>query len=480
MLKLLVYGAGKRGKFLIDHVKNLYDIVWIDKNESKWETVYNGVRIQSPSAIKNVDTNEKFVITLANECDRSDIRHMLCEDYGFLEDNEEHYLDILKNGVTERFFKEAVIPECMTMCGERTTVFSYLYSNGFGGIEVWSRLICKEFLLHNQQAFVLTNADDFNFLGEIANNRLLIEYEHQNPYEISKVNKLVDFVCNHLPCTLVTSQPDEILVSCAFLKQLFGDKLTVIAGIRGGSESIYDDYYALRDCVDHFVCVSSDISSAMISRGVPEGNVHTMICPVTHPDKFDRSYPDGKDIPIRLGFAGRIEIEQKRMDLMKKLICLLEKSRVNYSFDIAGDGSYKNEMELFVKEMGIADRVHFPGLLSQKEISAFWTNHDVCVNIADLEGRSRMIAEAMAHGAVPVVTRVSGTNDDIHEGENGFTVDIGDYEALADKIKYLDDNRELLPIMGEKAYKELEPKCDYEKHYQWWENLLDEIWNKDE
>ena len=65
--------------------------------------------------------------------------------------------------------------------------------------------------------------------------------------------------------------------------------------------------------------------------------------------------------PIRIGYAGRMEIEQKRMDPLMKLIFELEENNVNYSFNIAGDGTYKEHMISVINEKGFNSRVNFLG-----------------------------------------------------------------------------------------------------------------------
>ncbi len=78
----------------------------------------------------------------------------------------------------------------------------------------------------------------------------------------------------------------------------------------------------------------------------------------------------------------------------------------------------------------------------------------------------------MANGVVPIVTDTSGAKDDIRDGENGYIVAIGDYKAIADKVAKLEQNRDLLPDMGMKAYIELKGKCSMDKHYQFWKEVM--------
>lgn len=56
--------------------------------------------------------------------------------------------------------------------------------------------------------------------------------------------------------------------------------------------------------------------------------------------------------------------------------------------------------------------------------------------------------QALATGLSVIATRHSGFSDQIKDGKNGFLVDEGDYQALAEKILYMMDHPELWPQFG--------------------------------
>ena len=105
-------------------------------------------------------------------------------------------------------------------------------------------------------------------------------------------------------------------------------------------------------------------------------------------EKMKRIYTTDVCLPVRIGYAGRIVVTQKRMDLMLKVIEKLEERKVPYIFEIAGDGSYIGQMKERVIASGWGERVRFVGLLPRERIPEFWRRQDIYVNIADSEGRS--------------------------------------------------------------------------------------------
>lgn len=80
---------------------------------------------------------------------------------------------------------------------------------------------------------------------------------------------------------------------------------------------------------------------------------------------------------------------------------------------------------------------------------------------ASLTGKIRMTTaalQALATGMPVIATRHSGFPDLVQDGESGFLVAEGDYEALAEKILYMIDHPELWPSFGRAGRRHIEEK----------------------
>jgi hypothetical protein len=84
--------------------------------------------------------------------------------------------------------------------------------------------------------------------------------------------------------------------------------------------------------------------------------------------------------------------------------------------------------------------------------------------------------EAMAHGCVPVVTRVSGIADTIQLGVNGSYVEVGDLSGLAAAIERLDADRDSLAMQGRRAH-EGSAVHSNEAYSRWFTELCEDVWN---
>ena len=250
--------------------------------------------------------------------------------------------------------------------------------------------------------------------------------------------------------------------------------IKVISVIHNSHESVYREYMEFKECSDLYIGVSLDIKNDMVQKGILSEKMYTMTCPFPCEKILSRNYSSIGN-PICIGYAGRMdgmEHSQKRMDLLLKLLEVLEKRNVNYKFEFAGDGEVRHDMEKFVHSNNLDKRVVFLGKLKCREIAAFWKKQDICVNMADYEGRSLSIIEAMGNGVVPVVTATSGVREDISDGINGYIIPLGQYQIMADRIEYLAQHKDQLVKMGKLAHDGIYPKSLMEPHLNFWETIL--------
>ena len=96
--------------------------------------------------------------------------------------------------------------------------------------------------------------------------------------------------------------------------------------------------------------------------------------------------------------------------------------------------------------LGIADRVHVVTALGNA--IPLLRHLDAGVLCSETEGLSNAVLEYMACSLPVVATRVGGNPDLVEDGENGFLVDVGDVDALTDRIGRLAADRDLAARLG--------------------------------
>lgn len=462
--RIVLYGAGKIGKEAASLLKSNGENVecYIDKNEQKHGKVINGLVVRYLEEVQLIGECIVYVTTV------KDITHIIKDlvSVGVKKENVILY-DLFRIQYLTKLCNRA---ENSTDVTEKKHILFDCYNGlGLGGIEEWTKQITTLLCEKDYKAQIIYSGE------KKAQNEGLIYVDVVEKDLIYDICKVVDSLIKSGCGMIVTSQPDDVLRAACVMK-LMGIDIRIICTIHGGTESNYERYPMYRQFVDAYVGVSEDICQELVKRGIDERKVYHMTCPVKLMKKGkSRTYTMNSQNPINIGYAGRIEIEQKRMDLLLELIFDLQKDNVNYHMNIAGEGSYKEHMESMIKEKGLDSKVDFWGRIDRNRISSFWQHNDICVNVADYEGRSISIMEAMVNAAVPIVTKTSGVKEDIHNGINGFYVDIGDYKKIEQYIVYLDENRMELSRFGENARKEMEEKCDMDKHIGFWCELLEQV-----
>jgi glycosyltransferase involved in cell wall biosynthesis len=159
------------------------------------------------------------------------------------------------------------------------------------------------------------------------------------------------------------------------------------------------------------------------------------------------------DRPLTIGYVGRMVQEQKRVMDFVPLVRELAHRDVPFQLQIIGDGPDRSELERQLKATGLAEHVEFAGWLSPEKVKARLRTMDVFLLLSEYEGLPVALLEAMAHGVVPVVTRIeSGNTQLVRDGENGFVLPIGDTASFAARLASLASDREMLTALGRAAW----------------------------
>lgn len=114
-----------------------------------------------------------------------------------------------------------------------------------------------------------------------------------------------------------------------------------------------------------------------------------------------------------------------------------------------GSDEYKRQMYDLINQLGIRDRCIFLG--NQTDVARVYSACDLTVMPSLFEGTPNAVLESLACGVPVVATRVSDNAYLVPEGRVGFTVPLGDEEALAERIYRLLSEKELRDAMGQEA-----------------------------
>ncbi len=148
--------------------------------------------------------------------------------------------------------------------------------------------------------------------------------------------------------------------------------------------------------------------------------------------------PRFREDPLRLLLVGNIEARKGILEAVKALACSnIEDAELYIVGDRNFDRGYLNKVEGCIGELGLEERVHITGRLSDAELAAEYSRADVFLLPSYWEGYGMATAEAMARG-LPVISTTAGAIPDmIEDGISGLLVDPGDWRALGECIRRL-------------------------------------------
>jgi glycosyltransferase involved in cell wall biosynthesis len=104
---------------------------------------------------------------------------------------------------------------------------------------------------------------------------------------------------------------------------------------------------------------------------------------------------------------------------------------------IAGNGPDRAALGALASKLGIADRVRFPGVLTQDELRHYYGAADALVLASSREGWANVLLESMACGTPVVATDVGGTSEVVTTPEAGVLVGHRTPDALAHAVRQL-------------------------------------------
>jgi len=240
-----------------------------------------------------------------------------------------------------------------------------------------------------------------------------------------------------------------------WIKRLFG----ITYSFTGHANDIFcpkpDQRVTLGDLVGEasFVVAVSDFGANWLRRGFPEAadKVHRVYNGLDL-STFRPSIPGSK--PVRLLSVGRL-IEKKGFVFLVEACRILSSSGLNFTCEIVGEGPERHRLEELIRAYRLSDQVRLTGakpqteivdLLGRSSLFVFPAIHD---SSGDSDNLPTVLIEAMASRLPIIATGIAGIPEIVRHNENGILIQEKDAAQLANAIRLLADNRELLEKYGQ-------------------------------
>ncbi|MBX9889404.1 MAG: glycosyltransferase [Flavobacteriaceae bacterium] len=170
-------------------------------------------------------------------------------------------------------------------------------------------------------------------------------------------------------------------------------------------------------------------------------------------------------------FVGRLNILQKRVDLLLEIWKDLHQKLPEWKFWIVGEGEDQYFMENYCKENNL-NRVTFFGKDNPNE---FYKKAKIFHMTSAFEGFGNVLVEAQSYGCVPVLfNSYAAAQDIITHNENGMLVPPFNSNEYVQTTTALINNPEKLSQMALNGYENVN-RFSYEETYKKWEEVFNSL-----
>lgn len=161
----------------------------------------------------------------------------------------------------------------------------------------------------------------------------------------------------------------------------------------------------------------------------------------------------GKQILLTVGHVS----ERKAQDVVIRALPQMVRRCPNVVYLMAGLPTRRTELTQLAQNLGVADHIRFAGVVSDEQLPLYYNLCDLFVLVSRqgkdgaVEGYGIVVIEAALCGKPAVVSKGSGLQEAVHDGETGLTVAPEAVNETADAVLCLLEDSALRHRLGQQA-----------------------------
>lgn len=200
------------------------------------------------------------------------------------------------------------------------------------------------------------------------------------------------------------------------------------------------------------------------------GNLRNM-CVIPNARTFEVNQPATLEAK-KVVAVGRLN-HQKGFDRLIYAWSIVDNVVSGWKLQIVGDGELRKQLQYNIRELGLSNQINIGR--AEKDMMSVYKDASILAMSSRYEGLPMVLLEAQAAG-LPIVSFdcKCGPKDVIENGVDGFLVEDGDIEQLAQKLVVLMQDANLRKQMGSAAYAHSE-RYSEERIMKQWTDLFDEV-----
>lgn len=227
-----------------------------------------------------------------------------------------------------------------------------------------------------------------------------------------------------------------------FLKDRFGDKITMFLHSHGTDVRLLTSYYMIylffKPVINKFKRWS--VVSNYLKRLILERDIYIAdkidVIPLPNDEKL--FYPDSNiaEDPDLILSVSRLTV-QKKLDVFIKAMAILKAEFPKLRAEIYGEGPEKQKLLSLIEENQLTEKVKILNPVSQEKLREIYNKAAIVVLNSVDEGFGLSLTEAMLCRRPVIGTDSGGITDIIDENRTGLLVEEDSPESLAEALKKL-------------------------------------------
>ena len=325
-------------------------------------------------------------------------------------------------------------------------IMHLLASGGTGGIET----LCRDYAQysHHENTFVfLWGKDDARYLEMKENGADVIQLNASKKH-LFRMLKQIDDIRKSKQIQIVVAHhaaPMEYVYLIWAKKRLDSDIKTIIyahgnavvmwRANRKGAAIRKKILMAAIKHADQIIAVSKSVKRSLeqyfdVSKGKIDVVYNGVDLRRFRPEEISKRRTNC----VQFIYVGRL-IEEKGVQFTLKALSELP-SELKWSFQIVGDGPYRETLKAYCNQLGLKDKVCFLG--TRQDVPDLLSRADVFIHMPVCEeGFGITIIEAMAMGLLCICSDNGAIPEIIHNQNNGLLVESGNIRQLTLCLEYV-------------------------------------------
>lgn len=298
-----------------------------------------------------------------------------------------------------------------------------------GGLETWVSNLYHELNEKNISTKIVNVTTPFDGLMyvepefyKIDENDILDIQEKKKI--ILKIGEIIRLLKVSQPKLIIDNGNIETLLALDFLKKQYDLTIPTIHIVHSNHEAFFLRCDIFKDVIGKIYAVSTEIKDNLI-KSCPnlcqQIEVEIQYPKIVKKKELEKKKLSSNSI-VKIAYAARLEVYNKRSNYLIELISELEKESIAYELYIAGKGECFNSIKDYIQRNNLGDKVKLLGLIPHSEMNDFWKDKNIFVNFSQTEGMSISFLEAVSFGLVPVVTNTSGMKEIIGTENCGIII----------------------------------------------------------